>query len=226
MVNNVDQTETKKTYKQVEQEFIQNALALLDQATTEVADRNSEIEERDQYIYGDGIERTLNLPAGHDRTPVNWLKRVVEIHKDQFMGRGFQITSTYNSKDISATTDEQERQSLILENKKAKENAEQRQAFFKAIIEDNGGFSMWQDLAENASAVGTAAIKAYYDEEEGKYELCPIESIENLYVIWEEDNFREYKALGYVYQINKTDAIADYGIACHLRPSSGSGILS
>lgn len=212
MVDNVDQNKQSKPYKQLEKEFVLNALQLLDQATSEVADRNSDIQEKDQFIYGDAIDRTLNIPAGHDRTPVNWLKRVVEIHKDQFMGRGFQVVSTYNSKDISSTTDPQEQQSILIENKKAKEYAEQRQALYKSIIDDNGGFSMWQDLAENASAIGTAAIKAYYDEEEGKYELCPIESIENLYVVWEEDNFREYKALGYVYQVTKSDAIADYGI--------------
>jgi hypothetical protein len=211
MVNNVDQKETK-TYKQLEQDFIQDALALLDQATTEVADRNSTIEERDQFIYGDGIDRTLTIPAGHDRTPVNWLKRVVEIHKDQFMGRGFQVVSTYNTKDISATTDEQERQSIVLENKKFKEYAEQRQNIYKSIIEDNGGFSLWQELAENASAVGTSVIKAYYDEEEKKYEICPIESVENIYVIWEKDDFREHKALSFVYQTTKAEAIKEYGI--------------
>lgn len=212
MVNNVEPTKDTKTHKQREIEFIQSALSLLDQATSEVADRNSEIEERDQFIYGDGLERTLQLPAGHDRTPVNWLRRVVEIHKDQFMGRGFQPIATYNTQDLNSVEDESEREEMLVANKKAKEYAERRQDIIKAIIEDNGGFTMWQELAESASAVGTAALKAYYDEEEKKYELCPIESIENLYVIWEEDNFREYSAISYIYQIKKSEAIREYGI--------------
>lgn len=202
-----------KPYKELETEFIQDALALLDQATTEVAERNDSIEERDQYIYGDGLERSLTIPAGHDRTIVNWLRRVVEIHKDQFMGRGFQPIATYNTQDLNSVEDDGEKEEILASNKKAKEYAERRQDIIKAIIDDNGGFSVWQDLAESASAVGTAAIKAYYDEDAKKYEICPIESIENMYVIWEEDNFREYSALGYVYQMKKSDAIAEYGIA-------------
>ncbi len=207
----MDKQQTK-TYKTIQTEFIQQVLATLDQVSGEISERNQEISERDEYIYGKGIDKTIKVPAGHDKTPVNWLRRVVEIHRDQFMGRGFHPISTYNSQDLSSVEDDQERQRLLMENKKAKQYAEARQDFFRAIIEDNGGFSFWQDLAESASAVGTAALKAYYNEDEQKYELCPIESVENLYVIWEQDDFRDYSAVGYVYQYAKNAAIREYGI--------------
>lgn len=202
-----------KTYKTIEAEFIAQVASTLDKVTSEIGERNKEIAERDEYIYGDGINKSIKVPAGHDKTSVNWLRRVVEVHASQFMGRGFMPISTYNAQDVSSVTDEEEKKAILTENTRNKQYAEQRQDFFKAIIEDNGGISMWQDLAESASAVGTAALKAYYDEDEEKYELCPIESIENVYVVWEADNFRDFSAIGYVYQYDKSSAIREYGIA-------------
>lgn len=212
-VDTNDTTNTKQSYKDIEADFIAQVRDTLDQVTSEIGERNQDISERDEYIYGKGIDKTIKVPAGHDKTPVNWLKRVVEIHKDQFMGRGFQPISTYNAQDLSSVSDPEEQKQLLVENKRNKQYAEQRQDFFKAIIEDNGGFVMWQELAESASAVGTAAIKAYYDEKEKKYELCPIESVENLYVVWAEDDFREHDAVAYVRQERKQKAIREYGIA-------------
>lgn len=205
-------TKQTKSYRAIEKEFVAAVLATLDEVQSEIGVRNEEIAELDEYIYGDGIAKTIDVPASHDKTPVNWLKRVVEIHKDQFMGRGFQPISTYNSADINSVNDPAEQKAIILENKKAKEYAEKRQDLIKAIIEDNGGFSMWQELAESASAVGTACVKAYYDEDEKKYEITPIESIENVYAVWSHDNFREYDAISYVYQVSKREAISDYGV--------------
>lgn len=200
-----------KSYKELEKKFVHEVLEELGKAESEVADRNGYISTRDGYIYGDNLERSLKIPISHDRTPINWLKRAVEIHRDQFMGRGFQIVSTYDSKDLNAGEDEEMKQEAILMNKIAKSNAEQRQILCKSIIEDNGGEVFFQDLAESASAIGSAVIKAYYDEEEKRYVLSPVEAVENIYVNWRTDNFREFDSIAYVYQISKREAIAKYG---------------
>lgn len=199
------------TYQAVVSNFVADTRSAFKAMDTEINKRNALIVEHDDYVYGDRLEKSLDIPIGHDATSVNWLRRTVEIHKNMFMGRGFNVVSTYDSQDSAASQDPEDRARIELENKKSKEFAEQRQKLIRSIIDDNGGDAFWSALAENSSAVGTSAIKAYYDEEEKKYELCEIESIENLYVIWSKDDFREAQAYAYVYQITKQEAISEYG---------------
>lgn len=202
----------KVTYKELESTLVASVLDAMGEAESEIAVRNDYIDERDDYVYGDGVERSLKIPSSHDRTAINWLKRAVEIHRDQFMGRGFQVVSTYDSQDISSEQDDEAIKEAIIKNKISKSNAEQRQIFCQSIIEDNGGMVLFQDLAESASAVGTAIIKTYYDEEDKKFVIAPVEAVENTYVIWKDDNFREYDQIVYCYQISKRDAIESYGV--------------
>lgn len=192
-------------------EFVNNVRQRFKELETEVSQRNADITERDDFVYGDRLRRVLDIPVGHDFTAVNWLRRTVEIHKNMFMGRGFQVVSTYDTGDTSGAEAGEDQQRLEIENQKQKEYAESRQNLIKAIIEDNGGQALWANLAESASAVGDACIKTYYNEEEGKLEICPIESIENVYVLWNKDDFRKYDAIAYAYQVSKQDAIRDYG---------------
>lgn len=199
------------TYQAVVSNFVADTRSAFKAMDTEINQRNSRIIEHDDYVYGDRLEKSLDIPIGHDATSVNWLRRTVEIHKNMFMGRGFNVVSTYDSQDSSVAADDKDRERIEIENKKSKEYAEQRQKLIRSIIDDNGGDAFWSALAENCSAVGSSAIKAYYDEEEKKYELCEIESIENLYVLWSKDDFREAQAYAYVYQITKQEAISEYG---------------
>jgi len=199
------------TYQAVVSNFVADTRSAFKAMDTDINKRNALIVEHDDYVYGDRLEKSLDIPIGHDATSVNWLRRTVEIHKNMFMGRGFNVVSTYDSQDSSMAADDKDRERIEIENKKSKEYAEQRQKLIRSIIDDNGGDAFWSALAENSSAVGTSAIKAYYDEEEKKYELCEIESIENLYVIWSKDDFREAQAYAYVYQITKQEAISEYG---------------
>lgn len=198
-------------YNQLQQEFIASVRTQLSELKTEIAERNNAISERDSYIYGDMLERNLDIPVGHDKTPVNWLRRTVEIHKIQFMGRPFQVVSTYDTRDTSmAGNDQEEKQRLDLENKKQKEYAELRKNTIDDIIRDNGGHALFMDGAESASAVGSFIIKAFYSEDEEKYVLSPIEAVENCYAIWSQDDFRSFIAFGYIYQISKQKAYDDY----------------
>lgn len=212
------QKEEKQTQAKTNLDFITQAKSAFKDTETEISERNDRILERDQYIYGDKLERALRVPVGHDLTPVNWLRRTVEIHKNMFMSRGFHVISTYDTQS-SDGADEKDRTRIELENQKAKEYAEIRQKFVQAIKDDNGGDAFWSELAENASAVGDVAVKTYYDEKEKKFEICQIESVENLYVLWSKDDFREADAYAYVYQVSKQEAVSEYGASQNVQTS-------
>lgn len=193
-------------------EFLATLYSKLTQLDGEISERNQDIEERDDYIYGDKLENSIDIPIGHDFTPVNWLKRTVEIHKTMFMGRPFQAVSTYDTKDVSSAADDQERQRLEIENKNEKNLSEERRRLVDNIITDNGGHALYLDGAESASAVGGWVVKAYYDKEEGRYITAPVEAVENCYALWSNDNFRDFDAFVYAYQVSKQRAAADYGL--------------
>lgn len=203
-------TTNDNEYEIVKSEFVADARSQLSSLLGEIAARNKQIVENDGYIYGDLLPKMLDVPIGHDRTSVNWLRRTVEIHKTQFMGSGFSVSSTYNAVDIGDGTDPNEEKRLVLENEKRKGYAEQRRQLIDTILRDNDGDAMWMAAAENASAVGDAILKTWYDRDKGKLEIQLVEAVENCYVLWKKDNFREFDLFGYVYQVSKTDAISNY----------------
>jgi hypothetical protein len=186
--------------------------AELGKLTSEIAQRNATILKNDDYIYGNRLERALDIPIGHDHTNVNWLRRTVEIHKIQFMGRPFSVVSTYNSQDISSTDDPDQKKQLELLNKKSKLHAELRQKAIADIIRDNGGHALFASGAESASAVGDWVIKLYYDEDADKVVLSPVEAVENCWAAWNGDDFRSYDLFAYAYQISPQEAADKYGI--------------
>jgi len=202
--------EETKDYSTTKDDFVHAVYGAFSETTTEVEERNAKIDERDEFIYGERLEQSIDVPVGHDFTPVNWLRRTVEIHKNMFMGRPFQVVSTYDSLNLSTAADQEDQQRLQLENKKLKEYAEARKNMIDAIIIDNGGHALFSGLAESASAIGDAAIKTYYDEEDEKFVISPIESVENLYVIWGDNDFRDKQAIAYAYQVSKEEAIEDF----------------
>lgn len=201
---------TTLPYESLKSDFIAETKSAFKETETEISERNTKILERDEYIYGDRLDRMLKVPVGHDATPVNWLRRTVEIHKNMHMSRGFHVVSTYDSQDPTGQ-DEQEEGRIEVENQRQKDYAEQRMKLVEAIKRDNGGDAFWSAIAENASAVGLSAVKMYYDEDEEKIELCEVESVENLYAIWSRDDFRKVQAYAYVYQVTKEKAIKEYG---------------
>lgn len=201
----------QKSYTDIQAEFAAEVLDKIKQNETEVSERNQRISLTDSYIYGDALERYLDVPVGHDFTPVNWLRRTVEIHKNQFMGRGFQLISTYDTEDID-DDDMQESGRKQIENDKRKKYAEMRKEVIDSIVRDNGGNALFAMLAESAGAAGDAAVKTWYDKDQGKYVISPIESIENLYVIWASDDFRKRQAVAFVDQIPLSDAVRMYGV--------------
>lgn len=203
--------DTEVSNSELQKQFVADVRSAFSGLTTEIAYRNQEIQRRDNFIYGDFIRRSLNIPAGHDFTQINWLRRAVEIHKNTFMGRGFTVGSTYQTEDLSQVTDPTQQGQMEIENQKAKGFAEKRMQMIKAIKEDNNGDALWETLAENASAIGDVALMQYWDEKEKKVCQVQIENIENLYCLWNRDDFRTIDAYAYIFQVSKQSAIRDYG---------------
>ena len=207
-------------------DFVADVRSHFSPLQSEIAARNKKVQENDQYIYGDLLDRMLDIPLGHDNTPINWLRRTVEIHRAQFMGKGFTIDSSYETQDLTQPgvdnngpidpdqkkSQEAERQRVQIENEKNKSFAEIRRSLCEAIIRDNGGFAFWATAAENASAVGDTVIKGWYDKDKKKYILQQVEIIDNFYALWAKDNYRDIDAYAYVYQISKENAIKQYGV--------------
>jgi len=205
-----DQPKTT-TYDKLVGEFVGETRSQLATLTGEIALRNKVVQSNDSYVYGDLLARSLKVAVGHDFTPVNWLRRVAEIHRTQTMGDGFSIVSSYQGVD-SNSQDPQQAQQLQLVNQKKKSYAEVRNKLYQAIIRDNGGESLWARMVENASVVGDSILKAWYDETSGKYKLDMIEAIEHFYVVWNRNNFREWDFCSYVYQISKQQAVSQFGV--------------
>lgn len=199
-------------YSDTQASFVADVMSALSDAQSEISERNDSITKLDGIIFGDDLLSYLKIPAGHDKTRFNWARRAVEIHTDQFMGNGFQVISTYDSKDVTSATDDDEKQRLKVINKKAKGYAEQRRNICEQVVEDNGGYTMFKDLAQNASAVGTSALKTWYDEKDKKFRITAVEAVENLYVVWSDNDFRQADAYIYVYQVSLEKAIKNYGV--------------
>lgn len=208
---NETETTAQENQEELQESFITDVRRQLSELTTEISQRNEDIQERDDYIYGDRLEKSLDIPVGHDFTPVNWLRRSVEIHKIQFMGRPFQIISTYDNKDATTGANEEDQKRIELENTKQSEFAELRKNTIDAIIRDNGGHALFMDGAESASAIGNWVVKTWYDEDNKKFIISPVEAVENCYALWSKDDFRSYDAFAYVYQISPQMAMDMYG---------------
>lgn len=200
------------SYDQTLSEFVGETRSQLATLTGEIALRNNVIQTNDAYVYGDLLQRSLKVAVGHDFTPVNWLRRVAEIHRTQTMGDGFTVSSSYHGVDVDSQDDPQAKQQLELVNTKKKTYAESRNKLFQAILRDNGGEAIWARMVENASVIGDSVLKAWYDEDKGKYCLDMIEAVEHFYVVWNQNNFREWDFVSYVYQISKQQAVDQFNV--------------
>jgi hypothetical protein len=202
------------------QELIENILSSLRSLEYDVTLRNRYMNERDRYIYGDGLWETLDIPDGFDKTKYNYLKPTVEIHTSQFMGRGFNVFSQFDKEDIEIIEendqlpDDQKQQELKLakmRNAKRKADADQRKQILEAIVMDNGGMGVFKHGAKIGSSYGETVFKVWPDFDEKKVKISLIESPQNWRPFWADSNFRERDADGYVYQISTSWASRLYG---------------
>lgn len=196
----------------------------------DIAVRNDYINERDKIIYEDGLFQDIEIPDGADRTLYNLCKRAINIHTSQFMGRGFKLYSTYNkssdvpeAENLQENTQEggqeedpqktQETQTKLLDarNKLAQENANVRKKIIDGIIEDNGGMAPWVNRAQMCSAYGFSVVKQWGDFKNKKVKQITLETPQNYYAVFTDDNFREREGDAYVNQISETQAYKLYG---------------
>lgn len=213
-------------YDQLVKEFVGEVRSQLSTLTGEIALRNKVIQNNDAYIYADLLERMLDIPVGHDFTPVNWLRRTVEIHRAQFMGKGFSVTSSYQIQDDGSSNivpsgaddpnaqqqSQMEQQMADLQNQKNKGFAEARRQLIDAMFRDNSAMELFAEAAENASAVGDAVMKCWFDDTKGKYCMSLVEATEHIYALWSKDNYRDYDLIAYIYQVSKQEAQRRYGV--------------
>lgn len=208
----IDLSKSSTPYENLVREFVGEVRSQLATLTGEIALRNKVIQSNDSYVYGDLLSRMLDIPVGHDFTPVNWLRRTVEIHRTQMMGDGFSLSSSYHGEDVSAQTDPQAIQAAALNNTKKKSFAAKRTELMEAMVRDNGGKALFARMAENASCIGDSVLKCWYDPKKGKYCMDMIEAVEHFYVLWSKSNFREYDMCAYVYQVSKQQAVDQFGV--------------
>jgi hypothetical protein len=216
-----DESDSTDIYGQLVSEFVGEVRSQFATLTGEIALRNTIIQQNDAYIYGDLLQQSINIPIGHDITPVNWLRRVVEIHAAQLVSDGLHLGSTYTEIDVS-TADPNDPNSLPLiqlHNTKMKANAEWRGKIIDQIMRYNGGASFWNGCAENASAIGDTVIKAWLDLDSGEYKIKEVEAVEHCYALWSADDFRSYDAFAYVYQVSKQRAKDEFDVSANVATS-------
>lgn len=222
---NLSKSGNENPYDVLLRSFVGETRGQLATLTGEIAQRNKVIMENDSYVYGDLLQRALKLPVGHDFTPVNWLRRVAEIHRTETMGDGFHVTTSYHGVDEDSAFNPDAKGQLQAINQQKKTYAEKRNQLIDAMIRDNGGMAVWGRAVENASVVGDTVLKAWVEPDAndpkkmGKFKYEMIEFLEHFYAVWSKDNFREYDFTAYVYQISKQEAVQKFGVPADVATS-------
>jgi hypothetical protein len=177
---------------------------------TEIAERNEYMNERDNILYDeDYLVGTLDIKAGFDITNYNFLPRAIEIHKSQVMGRGFNIVTRYDKEDIPLDTpieakDLVEKEVAIV-NKKSAVAASNSKRMIEEVIRDNGGFSIFTDMA------GVSSTYGYWDADEKRERIVSIESPQLYRAGWRSNDFRERDFDAVVYDVSLDYANKTWG---------------
>lgn len=191
-------------------QLVSDIMASLRALEPDVVRRNEYMNVRDRYVYGTGLFDDLDIEGWFAEH--NYLRRVIDIHTAQLMGRPYNVYSYYTKQDLSPyENDEEQLKMAELENKKAKANADLRKKTLDAIRRDNGGYAMDKDGARVGSVYGMTVFKQWADTKGKKVKRVLIESPQSLFIGWTDNNFREYDFCAYVYQISQDKAHRDYG---------------
>lgn len=192
------------------QKLVSDVMTALRVLEPDVVRRNDYMNTRDRYVYGTGLFDDLDIEGWFAEH--NYLRRVVDIHTAQLMGRPYNVYSYYNKEDLSPYADQEDELKLAeMRNQKAKANADMRKRAVDAIIRDNGGYAIWKDGARIGSVYGMTAFKQWFDKDEKKVRQSLIESPQSLFVGWTDNNFRDFDFCAYVYQISQDQAYRKYG---------------
>ena len=209
-------------------DLVTELMSAITQMEPDITQRNSYMNERDRVIYDQGLFDDLEFPDGVDKTMYNYLRRVVDIHTSQLMGRGFQIYSTYNKQDIDDAENQEPQEAagpegqeapepdkmyklIALENKKRQRNADTRKRLVDAIMRDNGGMDIFKHGARLGSSYGLTIYKQWLDQKGKKIRQTLLETPQNYYPFWADSNFRERDGDAYIYQVSPAKAYRDHG---------------
>jgi hypothetical protein len=206
---------TDKITKLSDEEIISKLQGNLVNYRTDIAERNTYIDTRDRYLYGDGLWEELNIPDGFDQTFYNYLRRITEIHANELMGEPFGIYSWFGTDNLSAMPgqkpDPQKDQMTQIENQLRETKARGRKDAIEGIIRDNGGYRLFNDGAQVGSDYGSTLYQMWFDKEEGRIRLELIESIQNWFPVWADNSFRTRIGDAYISQIAVETANTKYG---------------
>lgn len=186
----------KETEIDVNGSIVNTIKSKLSELESEIVERNAYMNERDKILYDkDYLVNELDIKAGFDATDYNFLSRAVEIHKSQVMGRGFNVLTQYDKEDITLLDKEDPEYELLvkeaqLTNKRRAMEAANAKHGIDDTIEDNGGFSIFTDMAGVASGYGVGIIKKWWDAEEKRERVVNIESPQLFRAGWRSNDFR------------------------------------
>ena len=191
-------------------EVVSKLIANLTQFQTDVVERNQYIDKRDRYLYGDGLMEEVSIPDGYDMTMYNYLRPITQIHATQLMQEEFGIYSYYDVDDQfvqdgkadDQQADEQKIAAQRLSNKAAEVKAWAKKDAIDAMIRDNGGHKIFVDGAQVGADYGSTLYQMWYEPKGKKIRIQLIESIQNWFPVWSDDNFRERVGDAYITQIN------------------------
>jgi hypothetical protein len=204
------------------EDLVQDILRALQQQEQSVLKRNAAIDTRYINTYQDGLVQGLPVKNNFDSTRYNFLRRIPEIMTAQLMGRGFNITSTYDKEDLSvydlptsnpqdqADNQTRKQQTEIL-NARRQADADLRVEMAKSIIDDNGGMGIFNDGAKMGSYAGITVYKHWKDSEAKRYNIVLLENPNNFWRKFTDTNFRDSDWSCYAYQISESEAYRRYG---------------
>lgn len=191
-------------------QIVSDVVTALRALEPDVVRRNEYMNKRDRYVYGTGLWEDLDVEGWF--AEYNYLQRVIDIHTAQLMGRPYNVYSYYNKKDLSVYEDNPEEMGLAeLENKKLKANADLRKKVLDGIRRDNNQEAMDKSAARVGAVYGEIWYKQWAIWKDKEIKRVLIESPQNLYVGWKDDNFREFDFVAHVHQISVDSAYREYG---------------
>ena len=199
-----NQTQVKTTGQKLDDYEVISALKNnLINYRTDIAERNTYIDKRDRYLYGDGLFENIDIPDGFDKTMYNWLRRTVEINRDQVFGQNFGIYSHFRTDDVSIYGKDQkpELEAAELANKMRQTRAIGKQGAIRGMIRDNGGEAIFKQGKQVGGAYGSTLYQMWYDKDQKKIKIQLLESVQNWYPVWSDNNFRDRLGDSYVSQI-------------------------
>ena len=196
---------------------------MVSEMETDINARNTYINRRYDVVYEGGIMTGLRIKSGFDRTQYNYLPRVVDVHAAQVMGRLPQITTRFDTEDLSSfdlghqpgsppdPAAEAAKLQAKVRNAQKAAAAEVRTVALRNLMQEN----KWEEVSDRAAHIqawaGFCVFKTWKDAAAKTWRMSLLETPQNFVRVWANSNFREHDADIYMYQISAARARRLYG---------------